>query len=190
MIFSDLCSARRANIIFFHIFFVTRAIDLAKTRTARSLWKSSRREIRVSMDSSYLSRFHPRTSTFHQDIFPFLMTILSIMYCFLQELCDFKYHISFDWYLFLFSRTFYSNIIFGYFSLENISDKIRWSLDLRWQRPDKPNGFYGLKVYWQCQDGDLVAHVVKKKYRAIDEAIKLRRFIQMTTLSWSFSQAR
>lgn len=102
----------------------------------------------------------------------------------------FFYHISFDWYLFLFSRTFYSNVIFGYFSLENISDKIRWSLDLRWQRPDKPNGFYGLKVYWQCQDGDLVAHVVKKKYRAIDEAIKLRRFIQMTTLSWSFSQAR
>ena len=105
------------------------------------------------------------------------------MYCFLQELCDFKYHISFDWYLFLFSRTFYSNVIFGYFSLENISDKIRWSLDLRWQRPDKPNGFYGLKVYWQGQDGDLVAHVVKKKYRGIDEAIKLRRFIQMTTLS-------
>ena len=32
------------------------------------------------------------------------------------------------------------------FSLENVSDKIRWSLDLRWQRPDKPNGFYGLKV--------------------------------------------
>lgn len=30
-------------------------------------------------------------------------------------------------------------------SLENRSDKIRWSLDLRWQRPDKPNGFYGLK---------------------------------------------
>lgn len=32
------------------------------------------------------------------------------------------------------------------FSLENFSDKIRWSMDLRWQRPDKPNGFYGLKV--------------------------------------------
>ncbi|XP_022094672.1 phytanoyl-CoA dioxygenase-like isoform X2 [Acanthaster planci] len=30
-------------------------------------------------------------------------------------------------------------------SLENYSDKIRWSLDLRWQRPDKPNGFYGIK---------------------------------------------
>ncbi|XP_078484605.1 uncharacterized protein LOC100178123 [Ciona intestinalis] len=30
-------------------------------------------------------------------------------------------------------------------SLENLSDIIRWSLDLRWQRPDKPNGFYGIK---------------------------------------------
>ena len=30
-------------------------------------------------------------------------------------------------------------------SLENFSDKVRWSLDLRWQRPDQPNGFHGLK---------------------------------------------
>ena len=30
-------------------------------------------------------------------------------------------------------------------SLNNMSDKIRWSLDLRWQNPDKPYGFYGLK---------------------------------------------
>ena len=30
-------------------------------------------------------------------------------------------------------------------SLENFSDDVRWSLDLRWQVPDKPNGFYGLK---------------------------------------------
>ena len=27
-------------------------------------------------------------------------------------------------------------------SLENYSDKVRWSLDLRWQHPDKSNGFY------------------------------------------------
>ena len=30
-------------------------------------------------------------------------------------------------------------------SLDNMSSQIRWSLDLRWQRPDLPNGFYGLK---------------------------------------------
>ena len=30
-------------------------------------------------------------------------------------------------------------------SLENFSDKIRWSLDLRWQDPNKPTGFYNLK---------------------------------------------
>ena len=36
---------------------------------------------------------------------------------------------------------FYSSII----SLNNVSNEIRWSLDLRWQRPDNPVGFYGLK---------------------------------------------
>lgn len=30
-------------------------------------------------------------------------------------------------------------------SLENYSDKTRWSLDLRWQDPKKPTGFYNLK---------------------------------------------
>lgn len=30
-------------------------------------------------------------------------------------------------------------------SLNNASNVIRWSLDLRWQRPDKPVGFYDLK---------------------------------------------
>ena len=30
-------------------------------------------------------------------------------------------------------------------SLENRSDKIRWSLDLRWQDPRKSTGFYDLK---------------------------------------------
>jgi len=31
------------------------------------------------------------------------------------------------------------------FSLMNNSDKIRWSLDLRWQRADRDVGFYDLK---------------------------------------------
>ena len=30
-------------------------------------------------------------------------------------------------------------------SLENRSDKIRWSLDLRWQDSEKPTGFYNMK---------------------------------------------
>lgn len=30
-------------------------------------------------------------------------------------------------------------------SLSNLSSGVRWSIDLRWQRPDLPNGFYGLK---------------------------------------------
>ena len=31
-------------------------------------------------------------------------------------------------------------------SLENHSNKTRWSLDLRWQDPKKPTGFYDLKA--------------------------------------------
>eukprot|EP01116_Phalansterium_solitarium_P017667 TRINITY_DN4408_c0_g1_i1.p1 TRINITY_DN4408_c0_g1~~TRINITY_DN4408_c0_g1_i1.p1 ORF type:complete len:339 (-),score=89.76 TRINITY_DN4408_c0_g1_i1:83-1099(-) len=30
-------------------------------------------------------------------------------------------------------------------SLENLSKRIRWSVDLRWQRPDLPHGFFGVK---------------------------------------------
>ncbi|ELT94126.1 hypothetical protein CAPTEDRAFT_227964 [Capitella teleta] len=30
-------------------------------------------------------------------------------------------------------------------SLENESDRVRWSLDLRWQKSDQPVGFYGMK---------------------------------------------
>ena len=32
-----------------------------------------------------------------------------------------------------------------YYSLPNMSNDIRWSLDLRWQKPDQSYGFYGLK---------------------------------------------
>ena len=32
-----------------------------------------------------------------------------------------------------------------FYSLNNTSNDIRWSLDLRWQRADKPVGFYGIK---------------------------------------------
>ena len=31
------------------------------------------------------------------------------------------------------------------FSLNNTSDGIRWSMDIRWQSSHKPYGFYGLK---------------------------------------------
>lgn len=37
------------------------------------------------------------------------------------------------------------NNILPHRSLNNMSDEIRWSLDLRWQRWDEPAGFYGLK---------------------------------------------
>ena len=37
------------------------------------------------------------------------------------------------------------NNILPHRSLNNLSDGIRWSLDLRWQKWDQPAGFYGLK---------------------------------------------
>jgi len=32
-----------------------------------------------------------------------------------------------------------------YFSLPNLSNKVRWSLDFRWQKAGDPVGYYGLK---------------------------------------------
>lgn len=37
------------------------------------------------------------------------------------------------------------NNVIPHRSLDNVSDKIRWSLDFRWQDAKKPVGFYGLK---------------------------------------------
>lgn len=31
------------------------------------------------------------------------------------------------------------------FSLDNLSNHVRWSVDLRWQRASDPAGFYGVK---------------------------------------------
>jgi len=31
------------------------------------------------------------------------------------------------------------------FSLSNLSNEVRWSLDLRWQHPSEPDGLWGLK---------------------------------------------
>jgi hypothetical protein len=37
------------------------------------------------------------------------------------------------------------NNIIPHRSTENYSDIIRWSIDLRWQRPDEPSGMEGIK---------------------------------------------
>ncbi|CAF1597011.1 unnamed protein product [Adineta ricciae] len=44
-----------------------------------------------------------------------------------------------------FGSVLFLNNLVPHRSTENFSEKIRWSLDLRWQKPDEPNGFYGLK---------------------------------------------
>ncbi|XP_078001175.1 uncharacterized protein LOC144453715 [Glandiceps talaboti] len=45
-------------------------------------------------------------------------------------------------------------------SLENYSEDIRWSLDLRWQRPDLPNGFYGLKNHVLMRTSKDPKHII------------------------------
>merc|ERR1712224_651395 len=44
-----------------------------------------------------------------------------------------------------FGSVLFLNNLIAHRSLPNYSDKIRWSLDLRWQRGGEPNGFHGLK---------------------------------------------
>ncbi len=39
-------------------------------------------------------------------------------------------------------------------SLENYSDKVRWSVDLRWQRPDEPAGWEGYVDLLEMRRGD------------------------------------
>ena len=38
-------------------------------------------------------------------------------------------------------------------SLENHSDKVRWSVDLRWQRPGEPAGWKAISISWRCAAG-------------------------------------
>jgi hypothetical protein len=45
-------------------------------------------------------------------------------------------------------------------SLENYSDKTRWSLDLRWQDPAKPTGFEGIKNCVVMRTADNPNHVI------------------------------
>ena len=55
----------------------------------------------------------------------------------------------------IFSGVLFLNNCVPHRSLENHSDKIRWSLDLRWQDSNLPNGFFGLKDnVVMCKEGD------------------------------------
>ena len=63
---------------------------------------------------------------------------------------------------------FFSNCV-PHRSLENYSDKVRWSLDLRWQRPDEPNNFFGLKDCILLRSVDKLDHVIDwEGFAAVD----------------------
>ncbi|KAL4452431.1 hypothetical protein ABPG75_008093 [Micractinium tetrahymenae] len=57
-------------------------------------------------------------------------------------------------------------------SLNNLSGEIRWSLDLRWQKLDLPNGFYGLKpCIRMCQAGQPGYQIDWAAWAAIDRQV-------------------
>ncbi|CAF0804958.1 unnamed protein product [Rotaria sp. Silwood1] len=53
-----------------------------------------------------------------------------------------------------FGSVLFLNNLIPHRSTENYSTNIRWSLDLRWQKPNEPNGFYGLKDNILMAKGD------------------------------------
>jgi len=54
-------------------------------------------------------------------------------------------------------------------SLQNYSDKTRWSLDLRWQNPSKPNGFHKIKDCIVMRKADDPSYVIDwSKFARID----------------------
>ena len=87
-------------------------------------------------------------------------------------------------------------------SLNNQSDKVRWSLDLRWQRVDKPVGFFGLKEGVQMRSStDPNFKINWEGFNALDrheEAAKhldrvtnyvIRLFGQISFIKFSISSA-
>ncbi|KAL5022720.1 hypothetical protein ScPMuIL_001875 [Solemya velum] len=64
-------------------------------------------------------------------------------------------------------------------SLPNKSDKIRWSIDMRFQRPDLPVGFYGLKQGILFRSPSKPNHVINwDEFEAVD-----RKQIQQSTVT-------
>ncbi|CAF1351083.1 unnamed protein product [Rotaria sp. Silwood1] len=53
-----------------------------------------------------------------------------------------------------FGSVLFLNNLIPHKSMENYSENVRWSLDLRWQKPNEPNGFYGLKDNILMAKGD------------------------------------
>ena len=59
-------------------------------------------------------------------------------------------------------------------SLPNVSNDIRWSLDLRWQRPDLSNGFHGLKTCVLMRTESTPNYVIDWEDFAVKDRTKLQ----------------
>ncbi|XP_028403568.1 uncharacterized protein LOC114526234 isoform X2 [Dendronephthya gigantea] len=67
-----------------------------------------------------------------------------------------------------FGGVLFINNLVPHRSLKNYSKNIRWTMDLRWQVPDKPNGFYGLKENILLRTGKDPNHVIDWEAFAVD----------------------
>ena len=67
--------------------------------------------------------------------------------------------------------------LFVHFSLNNVSNDTRWSLDLRWQRADQPIGFYDLKEGVLLRSADPNHKIDWKTFNAIDRTKEAEVFL-------------
>ncbi|KAK3595964.1 hypothetical protein CHS0354_032478 [Potamilus streckersoni] len=64
-------------------------------------------------------------------------------------------------------------------SLPNLSNEIRWSLDLRWQNPKLPNGFYGMKECVLMRSSkDPVAKIDWEKFERVNRHKEQRESVK------------
>ena len=69
-----------------------------------------------------------------------------------------------------------------HFSLNNLSQDVRWSMDLRWQRADKKPGFYGLKEGIKLRSADPNFKIDWELFDAIDRNKKQAEYLEKVTL--------
>jgi hypothetical protein len=71
------------------------------------------------------------------------------------------------------------SVVLLYFSLPNVTKQTRWSLDLRWQNPNLPNGFYNMKDCVLMRNKDNPNLVVDwDKFEGIDRHVLQKKSVE------------
>lgn len=75
--------------------------------------------------------------------------------------------------------TNYSQFPFSFsISLSNLSSDVRWSLDLRWQRADKPVGFYGIKKGIMLRSSEGAVDIDWDAFDAVDRQKEQEQYLE------------